>query len=206
MPSTKEHWENIYKTRDHQQVGWYQHSPEISLTLLSRINAQPSQAVIDVGCGASALADNLIEKGFRNITLVDLSETALSAVKTRLADNKNIPTYLSGDITQIPLNKVFDVWHDRAVFHFLTDSNDRKNYFSNLDKSLSESGRAIIGTFSLAGVNKCSGLDVVQYDENKMNAELNDNLVLEETITDTHIKPSGDKQEYMYFIIKHKDI
>jgi len=206
MSDPKEHWENIYKTKNHKQVGWYQESPDISLELLSKINSQPTQSIIDVGCGASVLVDKLIQQGYKNITLLDLSEEALSSIKTRLADKGDIPHYLSKDITKnIEFNKIFDIWHDRAVFHFLKNAKDREAYMANLNQSLSSSGYAIIGTFSLNGPNKCSGLDVVQYDENKIKLELPETLELIESTISTHIIPSGTEQEYMYFIIKHKN-
>ena len=100
MSQPKEHWEHIYKTKDHKQVGWYQESPMISIELLSKINASPTQSIIDVGCGASVLADTLIQQGYKNITLLDLSEKALSSIKSRLAEHGNIPQYLSKDITK----------------------------------------------------------------------------------------------------------
>jgi len=203
MIDKKDHWENIYKTKDHKKVGWYQESPEISLELFSRINAIPTEAVIDVGCGASVLVDNLTSQGFRDITLLDLSEEALSSIEKRLGDKGNVPNYMATDITKpFELPKHVNIWHDRAVFHFLTDAHDRKSYMSNLDNNLSISGHAVIGTFSLNGPDSCSGLNVVRYDEQKMKIELPDSLELVESIISTHIMPSGTEQEYIYFIIK----
>jgi len=205
MNSRKEHWENVYSTKDHTEVSWYQESPEISLALLSKINAQPSQSVVDVGCGASLLADNLITHGYKNITLIDLSDKALSLIKSRLGDNADIPEYLSDDITTIKFNKSFDIWHDRAVFHFLTDATDRESYMSTLSKNLTPTGHAIIGAFSLNGPKKCSGLDIVQYDAAKIKSVLPQGLELEATTSDTHVMPNGSTQEFMYFIIKHNN-
>lgn len=206
MSSQEEHWENIYKAKDYKEVGWYQESPEISLELLSRVNATPEKSIIDVGSGASVLVDKLILHGYAKITLVDLSNKALSIVKDRLDNKGNIPRYLSADITKnIDFNELFDIWHDRAVFHFLTDAHDRESYMENLQRNLSPAGHAIIGTFSLNGANKCSGLDVVQYDAEKMKLELPDNLELLDTTISTHATPGGVKQEYMYFIIRHKN-
>jgi len=202
--SLKDHWENIYKTKDHTKAGWYQACPDISLKLLSKIDAQPAQSIIDVGCGASLLADHLIGQGFRDITLNDLSEEALSSIRIRLGEKGGVPKYLSGDITKAAFTQPFDIWHDRAVFHFLTDANDRKNYMSNLARSLSSNGRAIIGTFSLDGPMRCSGLDVMQYDEAKMRLEFVGDLELDYAVTSTHEMPSGATQEYIYFIIRHK--
>lgn len=205
MIEPKKHWENIYKTKDHKKVGWYQKFPRISLDLLSKINATPALSIIDVGCGTSVLADNLIHQGYKDITLLDLSEEALLTIKSRLGDDGSIPRYLTENITITKeLNKLFDIWHDRAAFHFLTNKNDRKNYMKNLEHNLSLTGHAIIGTFSLNGPNKCSGLGIVQYDEEKMKLELPGNMELIETAVSTHLMPSGTEQEYMYFIIKHK--
>ena len=204
MISRKEHWEYVYQSKDHKKVGWYQESPEISLSLLSKIHAESSQSIIDVGCGASVLVDKLIDQGYKDITLVDLSEKALLIIKDRLGDKSNIPNYYSQDITKARLSNTFEVWHDRAVFHFLTDELDRQNYMSVLSKSLSNNGRAIIGTFSLNGPNACSGLDVVQYDEERMKSELSHDLELVDSVTSIHEMPNGAEQEYMYFIIKKK--
>jgi arsenite methyltransferase len=204
MVLRKEHWKNIYKTKDHKQVSWYQKSPEISLELLSKIHAEPSQSILDVGCGTSVLVDKLIEQGYRNITLVDLSEEALSIIKDRLGNLSNIPNFLSQNITKSSFTTPFEIWHDRAVFHFLVDEKDRKDYMSTLARSLTNNGRAIIGTFSLNGPNTCSGLNVVQYDEEMMTLELNPDLELEDAVTSIHKMPNGEEQEFMYFIIKHK--
>lgn len=206
MNSRKKHWETVYQTKDHKKVGWYQESPEISLELLSKINATPEQSVIDIGCGASYLVDNLLEKGFRKITLVDISSHVLEIVRQRLGGKGDIPIYLSEDVTHLSVTETSDVWHDRAVFHFLTESLDREHYMSALSNALSANGRAIIGTFSLNGPNSCSGLDVIQYDEDKMTNELPDSLELESAITDIHIMPGGSEQEYKYFIIKNRNV
>ena len=206
MSKNKKHWENIYKTKDHKKVGWYQESPAISLELLNKIKAERTQSIIDVGCGASVLVDNLISKGFTDVTLVDLSEEALASIKSRLGDKGNIPQYFSIDITkEIKFPTKFDIWHDRAVFHFLTDADDRNGYMNNLEHNLSLSGHAIIGTFSLDGPNSCSGLDVVRYDEEKMKSELPKNIELLNSVVSMHIMPSGAEQKYMYFLIKRKN-
>ncbi len=206
MNEQKEHWENIYKVKDHKNVGWYQEYPAISLELLLKIHATPEHSVIDIGCGASLLVDNLVSQDYTNITLLDLSEAALSSIKSRLDENGNIPQYLIKDIaSEVNLPKQFDIWHDRAVFHFLIEGKKRNAYMSNLERSLSKSGHAIIGTFSLNGPNKCSGLDVMQYDTEKMKSEIPNDLELLNSITSSHVTPSGDEQEYIYFIIKNKN-
>jgi len=206
MNSKRDHWENIYKTRDHHQVGWYQNTPQISLVLLSQIKATPSQSIIDVGCGASTLVDHLIELGYQKLTLVDLSNEALLTIKNRLEEHGNKPTYLCADITQAKFTKAFDIWHDRAVFHFLTEDSDRTNYMTTLAINLKTSGKAIIGTFSFSGPTSCSGLPIVQYDEDKIRVELaKAELELIDSVTDIHTMPNGSEQEYLYFIIQHKN-
>ena len=204
MSIRKDHWENIYKTKDHKKVGWYQESPDTSLKLLAKIKYKLEQSIIDVGCGSSLLVDSLLKQRAKDITLVDISSEALSSIKNRLGDKADIPTYLCQDISKTSFRKSYDIWHDRAVFHFLTDVNDRAHYMSNLSNSLARNGRAIIGTFSTNGANRCSGLDIVQYDEEKMTAELIDDLEIEYSETDLHVKPDGAEQEYIYFIIRHK--
>lgn len=205
MSIRKDHWETIYKTKDHKKIGWYQKSPDTSLNLLSKIHYQPEQSIIDIGCGSSLLVDNLVNQGFKDITLVDLSSEALSSIKNRLGDKSEIPLYLCQDITKTSFTKTFDIWHDRAVFHFLTDAQDRMHYMTNLANSLSKNARAIIGTFSLNGPNSCSGLDIIQYDKEKMRAELTGDLEIEYSEINIHVMPSGDKQEYIYFIIRHNN-
>ena len=202
MSKLKQHWENIYKEKGHQQVSWYQDSADTSLCLLDKIKAKPTNYVVDVGSGASVFVDALIEQGFNKITLVDLSREALDITKARLGDKAAIPEYRVEDVTQLTFNEPFDIWHDRAVFHFLTKPEDRKKYMDLLCNNLSPQGRAIIGTFSLKGPNMCSGLDIVQYDESKIKAILPKGLVLESSSEDTHITPSGASQAFIYFIVK----
>jgi SAM-dependent methyltransferase len=203
MSSTQQHWQQLYDSREPDQLGWYQQSADMSLSLLNSVGAEPCQALLDAGCGASVLVDSLIQQGYRNITLLDLSAAALEAVKKRLGKNANIPIYLAQDITHASFPARFDIWHDRAVFHFLTAQQDRKNYMATLARSLAPQGHAIIGTFSLTGPDSCSGLQVVQYDETRMKAELPDDLELLQSHPSTHITPSGKPQDYLYFIIRH---
>ncbi len=204
MNDKTEHWEAVYKTKDYKDVGWYQESPDISLKLLFKIGFNPEQSIIDVGCGASLLVDHLIEMKYRNITLVDLSSEALLTTKKRLEENADVPEYICQSVASPMANKTYDIWHDRAVFHFLTEEQDRQNYMDNLERCLAKDGKAIIGTFSNNGPKICSGLDIVQYDEAKMQAELGDEFEIEYTEINTHVVPGGNDKEYMYFIISHK--
>ncbi len=201
MTQREQHWENIYQSRDHREVGWYQVSPEISLRLLDQVGISPEQSVIEIGCGASGLVDRLIERGFRKITLVDLSQKALSIVRDRLGAHGDIPDYRADDVTRLVLGQSFDIWHDRAVFHFLTDEEDQQKYVAVLKQHLAPEGHAIIGTFSLNGPKSCSGLPVERYDKEKMQGVLGEDLVVLDSLTDVHVTPAGGEQEYNYFII-----
>ena len=171
----KRHWEGVFKRNDYTQVLWHQNSPKKSISFIkeySDINAN----IIDVGCGASSLVDNLLEEGYINITLLDTSKTSLDLVKDRLS-SKDI-NYLCEDILNFHTNKKFDIWHDRAVFHFLLSQEERQNYFEVLVDSLKSGAIAVISTFNTDGPIQCAGLDIVQYDEKKMLSELPNNLEL----------------------------
>ncbi len=201
MTQREQHWEKVYQSRDHREVGWYQESPGVSLRLFDLIGALPGQSVIEVGCGASALVDQLLERGFKKITLVDISEKALSIVRERLGERGDIPDYRVVDVTRLALGQSFDIWHDRAVFHFLVDAQDRQKYVAALKQHLAPEGRAIIGTFSLHGPKSCSGLPVERYDEEKIQDVLGKDLLVLDFLTDMHLTPAGGEQEYNYFII-----
>lgn len=196
------HWENVYTTKDVSKVGWYQETPTISLALMQKVGSSPKDAIIDVGCGASKLADVLIDSGYCDITLLDLSSSALEIIKKRLATTANLPVYCVGDVCTFSSNKLFDVWHDRAVFHFLQKEEEQQAYLETLHKSLSPQGHAIIGTFGVNGPDSCSALPVRQYNEERMKHLVQDNFDIMDVIDETHITPSGSEQHYCFFILK----
>lgn len=193
------YWENLFQTKDHTQVLWHQSSPEKSLELISRYSKK-EDALIDVGCGASLLVDRLLEEGCGNITLLDTSKTSLEIVKKRVKSNG--VTYLCDDVLNFKSAQKFALWHDRAVFHFLTGKKERESYFDVLADSLKEGGTAIISTFRVGGPLQCAGLDIVQYDHQKMLQELPMELKLLESQEYMHITPKNSEQEYIYFIIQ----
>ncbi len=203
MISREQHWNNIYKTKGATALSWYQACPDISLELFSNIAAESEHGVIDIGCGTSTLVDHLSAMGFTDITLMDLSDEALSMVKSRLGKNAGNVVFLADDVTKIVFKRKFDIWHDRAVFHFLTTVEDRWAYMSNLANNLTAKGHAIIGTFSLSGPERCSGLDIVRYDLERMKQELVGDLVIESVLENTHNMPSGKQQQFNFFVIKH---
>jgi ubiquinone/menaquinone biosynthesis C-methylase UbiE len=198
------HWENVYTTKDMSKVGWYQKEPAISLSLLQKIGSTPKDTFIDVGCGVSTLADTLIALGYSNLTLLDISQSALEIVKKRLDVSADIPFYYFGDVCTFSSDKLFDIWHDRAVFHFLQKEEEQKAYMEVLHNSLSPEGHAIIGTFAVDGPDSCSALPVRQYDEERMKNLVRDRFDLINVIEDTHSTPSGSEQKYCFFVLRPK--
>lgn len=197
----EKHWDTLFKTKDYTQVLWHQETPTTSLMLIEQY-AKKDDFIIDVGCGASLLADKLIDGGYKNITLLDISKTSLDIVKNRLSDKSNIPNYVCSDIMNFRTIKKFNIWHDRAVFHFLLLAKERKKYFETLQETLVPGGIAIINTFSVGGEMQCAGLDIVQYDDGKMLQELPSGLALIEYKEFTHITPKNSEQKYCFFVIK----
>ena len=198
----KEHWNKIFETKDYTQVLWHQNSPEFSLKQIKAHTESKEDAIIDIGCGASFLVDELLKEGYSNITLLDVSQTALDIVKERLGNTSDKIDYACSDITTFETSKKYKFWHDRAVFHFLLDAKDRKKYFEVLYRSLEESGTALIGTFSEKGPLQCSGLDIVQYNEEKLKLELGDNLKLVESMEVIHTTPKETEQSFRFFMIE----
>ena len=197
----EKHWEGIFQNADYTQVLWHQSSPKKSIELIKKYIKNDAN-IIDVGCGASYLVDNLLDDGYRNITLLDTAQTSLDIVQTRI--NSNAVEFICSDILNFQADKKFDVWHDRAVFHFLLSKREREEYFKVLDNSLKPESIAIISTFRTDGPIQCAGLDIVQYNHQKMLEELPSTLSLLESEEYTHITPKESRQEYIYFVIQKK--
>lgn len=195
----KKHWANVYLKNSPFDVSWYQDKPEISLELIRSTQINNVEAIIDVGGGASFLVDNLCQEGYTNLSVLDISGIALSVAKDRLGKlSKNIK-WFEEDITQFNSSQQYTLWHDRAVFHFLTDPLDRKSYLQKLKKYLRPNGHLIIATFAVDGPEKCSGLEIVQYDSEKIKNELGGGFVLVNEIKELHITPTEKVQKFMYF-------
>lgn len=197
----EKHWDSIFQKADYTQVLWHQSSPQKSVELIKKY-AKNSVNIIDVGCGASYLVDTLLNDGYKNITLLDTAQTSLDIVKSRLNNSK--VEFICSDILNIETDKKFYIWHDRAVFHFLLSKKERAKYFKVLANSLNSKGIAIISTFKVDGPTQCAGLDIVQYNNQKMLDELPSNLTLIQSEDYTHITPKGTTQEYIYFVIKKR--
>jgi SAM-dependent methyltransferase len=195
----KEHWNEIYETKGADDVSWFQRSPSISLSLIQASGVEPSTGVIDVGGGASALAEHLLEAGYFNLAVLDISAAALTHARERMGANAAKIEWIEADITRFAPSRQFGVWHDRAVFHFLTDHSDRRSYIDAMTRALLPGGHAIIATFALDGPENCSGLEVVRYDAPAIAAELGDGFKLVEQVDETHHTPWDTEQRFSYF-------
>lgn len=199
MSERKQHWEKIYQEKSPLEVSWYQQEPTLSLNLIQHCQLEKSGAIIDVGGGASRLIDHLIQKGYQHLAVLDISANALEIAKQRLDDKADVVEWFSSDITEFIAPHPFDLWHDRAVFHFLTEAADRQKYIAALKAALPTGGNLILAAFAIGGPTKCSGLDIVQYDAAKICRELGEEFELVEEAGETHLTPSGGEQLFSYF-------
>jgi SAM-dependent methyltransferase len=195
----KTHWQNIYRDKAPTEVSWHQSEPTLSLQLIHRCGIDLEEALIDIGGGASLLVDYLSREGFSNLAVLDISGHALALAKQRLGDAANGIEWLEIDITEFTPSHQYALWHDRAVFHFLTDRSDREKYIQALNFALRPGGHLIIAAFAIGGPEKCSGLDIVQYDAAKLKAELGAGFTLVEVRDELHLTPSDKEQHFTYY-------
>jgi SAM-dependent methyltransferase len=195
----KKHWEEVYATKAPDAVSWYRPHLETSLALIERTASGPLSAIIDVGGGESTLADDLLLRGYRNVTVLDISDTAIEVCRRRLRDRADAIRWLVADVTSTALDRcVYDVWHDRAVFHFLTRREQRAAYVRNVARSVKPGGAVIVGTFGPEGPLKCSGLDVLRYDADSLHDEFGARFRLVESTKEIHQTPVGATQQFLY--------
>ena len=196
----KKHWEKIYQTKKIDGVSWYQENPSESIELIKKFSDKNSDKIIDIGCGKSFLADNLLKLNYVNITLVDISLNALSEVKSRLKnDNLN---FIETDVLNLKLEETFDIWHDRAVFHFITDKQSVEKYISLCNKYIGEGGKLIIGTFAEDGPLKCSGLEIKRYSIENLRKLLRGNFEFIEGFKKLHRTPFDTQQSFTFCVFK----
>lgn len=198
----EEHWNEVYRTKATDNVSWYQHRPEVSLSLIAASGIGRNAGIIDVGGGASVLVDCLLDNGYSRLAVLDVSAVALAHSRARLGDQASEVEWFESDVTAFNPPHRYGLWHDRAVFHFLTLAEDRRNYLASLRNSLQPGGSLIIATFALDGPAKCSGLDVVRYDEKSMLAELGTEFQLLEIRREVHLTPWQSEQRFIYFRLK----
>lgn len=196
---SKEHWEHVYTTKATDAVSWFQEHAEKSLQLIRATGLPLSAAIIDVGGGASTLVDDLLAEGYSNLTVLDLSAAALSAAKKRLGSGANLVNWMEADITKVELQiNAFDIWHDRAVFHFLTEPQDRVAYVQAVLRALKPGGHIIVATFAEDGPTRCSGLPVMRYSPEELHAEFGEPFALVQHEKASHQTPSGSVQQFTY--------
>jgi SAM-dependent methyltransferase len=200
--SRQAHWENVYTRKGENEVSWFQENPAPSLELIEQVGASPASAIIDIGGGASRLVDNLVEMGFEDVTVLDLSEAALEAAKDRLGDRAAQAHWMVADATVWEPVKVYDVWHDRAAFHFLTEDRDRAAYVVRLERALKVGGHAIIATFALDGPERCSGLPVVRYDPASLGQTLGRAFQLVDSRRHAHATPWASNQSFQFSVFR----
>ena len=197
--SEKETWEAIYRRKQSDEVSWYRPHLDFSLRFIEAARLSPAAAILDVGGGASTLVDDLLERGYRNITVLDLSESAIARSRERLGARAATVTWLVGDVTKIDLpERHFDFWHDRAVFHFLTEDDARQRYVEAVRHALKPSGHIVVATFGPSGPERCSGLPVVRYSADGIHEQFGGAFRKVGDETEIHHTPWGSEQEFVY--------
>ncbi len=197
----REHWENIHANKASDEVSWFEVDPQISFDLIESVSPV-RRSVIDVGGGQSFLVDKLLSAGYEGVAVLDISSAALEATKSRLGDRADTVTWIEADITNAPDLGRFEVWHDRAVFHFLTQESDRRAYVDRVTKTLPGGAHLVIGTFAVGGPEKCSGLEIRQYDAEIMQATLGSQFELVRTLDHVHLTPSDNEQKFFFGVFR----
>ena len=198
----KKHWETVYETKNPDQVSWTQETPKTSLEFIHSFGLKKTAKIIDIGGGDSKLVDYLLNDGFENVTVLDISAKSLEKAKNRLGEKANKVNWIVSDITDFEPNMTFDVWHDRATFHFLTTTEQIKKYMKTARKSVS--GFLTIGTFSQNGPKKCSGLNIKQYNEEELISELKNGFDNIKCVTEDHLTPFDTTQNFLFCSFKRK--
>jgi cyclopropane fatty-acyl-phospholipid synthase-like methyltransferase len=194
----KEHWENVFATKQEIEVSWFQETPKTSLDFVHHLNISKEAEIIDIGGGDSYLIDSLLAEGFVNLTLLDISAKAIERIKNRLGAQADKVTFIVSDILDFEPQKTYDFWHDRASFHFLTEQTQIEKYEELVSKSIAKEGKMVIGTFSENGPKKCSGLDITQYNQERMKAVFYLNFDLLTCVTEDHKTPFDTIQNFIF--------
>ena len=201
----KAHWDRVFKTRTPNEMSWFESESTLSLSLIREASPDRDSAIIDVGSGSSTLVDGLLEAGYHHITALDLSGLAFAQTRERLGRRADAVTWLEADILLIALPAhAFDVWHDRAVFHFLTDQRDRDRYVMQMRHALRPGGFALVATFAEDGPARCSGLAVARYSANELHAQFGDDFRLLTSRHEMHHTPWGAEQAFTYCLCRYE--
>jgi 2-polyprenyl-3-methyl-5-hydroxy-6-metoxy-1,4-benzoquinol methylase len=201
--SSSDHWQHIYGSRPCDEMSWFQVEPTMSVRLLEDV-VGASGSVVDVGAGASSLADILVADGYADITVVDVSETALNVVRERLRDSLDKVSVVCADVLDWEPGRAFDAWHDRAVFHFLTSPKARSRYVTMVEESVAPTGSLVMATFALDGPTHCSGLPVCRYDAHSLAAEFSAAFDLVRSEREVHSTPAGVEQPFTWVVLRRR--
>lgn len=196
---TRSHWEHVYKTKPPDAVSWYRPHLDRSLRLIESASSDRNAAIIDVGGGESTLVDDLLKRGYHNLTILDVSQTALDVTRIRLGEAGERICWICADVTKVDLPAhAFDIWHDRAVFHFLVDPRQREKYVQSVLNAVKPGGHVIVSTFGPEGPTRCSGLGVARYDTDSLHSEFGERFKLIESSKELHETPFGTTQQFLY--------
>lgn len=199
----KNHWEKVYTTKSSTEVSWFQEHDTLSLALIEDAKIPITASIIDVGGGTSTLVDDLLVKGYQNLSVLDISGSALATAKSRLGTHANMVQWIEGNILNVHLPKAaYDLWHDRAVFHFLTTAEERHAYVEKVLQSVKFGGLVMVATFSEDGPTQCSGLPVMRYSPDELHAEFGEPFTLLQHETESHKTPTGNVQEFVYCLCR----
>ena len=198
MQNKKSHWENVFATKQPNEVSWTQQYPKTAMDYLENLNLSKTANIIDIGGGDSNFVDALLNNGYQNIWVLDISEFALERAKKRLGDKANSVNWIVSDITEFKPEVTFDFWHDRAVFHFLTEEESINKYVAIIGNSINQNGNFLLGTFSENGPLKCSGLEIKQYSENAMKQTFNQSFEAINCFTENHTTPFDTTQNFQF--------
>ena len=197
------HWEQVYRSRGPEQLSWFQAEARLSAQLIQRTVPDHSASIVDIGAGASTLVDGLLASGYRALTVVDLSATALTLAQERLGALAQSVTWLTADVLTVSFAPAcFDIWHDRAAFHFLTEAADRMRYVAQVRHAVRPGGHVLLATFAEDGPTRCSGLAVARYSPEALHAEFGAGFLLLESHREEHVTPSGARQAFTYCVCR----
>lgn len=206
MPNRTAHWDSVYTTKSPSDRSWTEVVPEESLHFIERAAVDVDEAIIDIGGGASLLVDSLVESGYRDVTVLDIAETALTETRERMAEKQSSSdvSFVRADITQWKPKKTYALWHDRAVFHFLTDKNDQATYVALASASVKPGGHVLLATFAPHGPESCSGLPVQRWSVDELAKLFSNSFTLVESTTATHVTPWGGEQPFTWVLLRRK--
>ena len=202
---SRTHWETVYRTKDVHEVSWFQAEARRSLDLINRICPDRAEPIIDVGAGASVLVDDLLDAGYTDLSVLDLSETALKISQDRLGADSAKVKWISADVLRADFDEgAYAVWHDRAVFHFLTDPADRQVYVEHVRRAVKPGGHVLVATFAEDGPDHCSGLPVVRYSAEGLHSEFGTDFLLIQSEHEDHRTPRGGEQSFLYCLCRRE--